>query len=119
MSRSTLLLFRRTPYGNSLARAGLDLALANAAFEAPVSVLFTGEGVLQLLHQQDTTLLGDRNYAKTLSSLPLYGVETFYVDQSSLDRHGIDETDLKDECQVLDAAAVRSLIADHDHLVSF
>ena len=38
--RSLLLVFRRAPYGGSSGRAGLDLAMAAAAFEQPVSLLF-------------------------------------------------------------------------------
>ena len=91
MSRSILLVCRQAPYSGSLARAGLDLALAMAAFDQPVALLFCDEGVLQLLPGQDTTELGARNLGKTLASLPLYGVETLYVDSHSLEKFGISQ----------------------------
>jgi len=119
MSRSTLLVFRHSPYGSSLARAGLDLALAAGAFEQPVSVLFTGAGVLQLLQEQDTGSLGDRNYGKNLSSLPLYGLESLYVDEVALSRHGLSKTALPDAYSPVDLQFMQHLLATHDHLVGF
>ncbi len=117
MSRSVLVVFTAAPYAGSLPRAGLDLALAAGAFEQPVSVLFIGEGVLQLLPEQDTTELGARNMAKTLASLPLYGVETLYVDAHSLDTLGMAEDSLPEYCELLDAAALRELMSKHHHVV--
>jgi tRNA 2-thiouridine synthesizing protein C len=117
MSASMLIVFRRPPYSNSLARAGLDLALAAAAFDQPVSVLFMGTGVLQLLSDQDTSDLGDRNLGKTLASLPLYGVETLHVDAGSLAAFGMTTACLPGNCEVLDSAAVHALMRQHDHLV--
>ena len=112
-----LVVFTQAPYTGSLARSGLDLALAAAAFEQPLSVLFIGEGVLQLLPEQDTTKLGIRNMAKTLASMPLYGVETLYVDAHSLDTLGIAKTCLPDYCETLAPSAVRELLSNHDHVV--
>ena len=117
MSRSLLVVFCSAPYGDSRARAGLDFALAFAAFEQPVSVLFMGEGVLQLLPQQDTTELGARNLGKTLASPPLYGVETLFVDAASLDSYGITADSLPEACSVLASDAVAALMRRHDHLV--
>ena len=112
-----LIVFRNPPYSDSLARAGLDLALAAAAFEQPLSVLFMGEGVLQLLSDQDTSDLGVRNLGKTLASLPLYGVETLHVDARSLATFGMTTACLPDNCEVLDSKAVNALMQQHDHLV--
>ena len=117
MSRSILLVCRQAPYSGSLARAGLDIALAMAAFEQPVDLLFCGEGVLQLLPGQDTTELGARNLGKTLASLPLYGVETLYVDARSLETFGISQDSLPAGCEVIDSAAINALMQRHDHLV--
>lgn len=117
MNRSMLIVFRSAPYSDSLARAGLDMALAAAAFEQPVSVLFIGEGVLQLLPAQDTNDLGTRNLGKTLASLPLYGVETLYVDASSLADFGMTADGLSGDCELLDSEAVNALLQQHDHLL--
>ena len=42
--KRALVIIRHSPYGSSLGRAALDTALAMAAFEQPVDILFMGDG---------------------------------------------------------------------------
>jgi tRNA 2-thiouridine synthesizing protein C len=60
-NKSILIVLRHSPYGSSLAKASLDVAFAHAAFEQSVDLLFLGDGVLQLLPEQDSQLLGMKN----------------------------------------------------------
>ena len=69
--RRTLIVVRRAPYGSSLSRASLDAALALAAFDQLVDILFMGDGVLHLLPDQMSSEIGAKNVGKLLSSLPL------------------------------------------------
>lgn len=117
MPGSLLITLRQSPYGHSLSRAGLDLALAAAAFDQNVALLFLGDGVLQLLPDQDAGAIGLRNQGKTLASLPLYDVETVYADATALRRHAIPETMLPDNVQLVESDAIRTLLSGADHLV--
>lgn len=113
-----LLVMRRSPYGSSLARASVDLGLAMGAFDQAFDLLFLGDGVLQLLQQQDSATIGLKNIGKALSSLPLYDVESVYVDSAALARHGISKDQLLVPAVALDDAAIRQLLTQCDHLVS-
>jgi tRNA 2-thiouridine synthesizing protein C len=117
--RTVLLVSRRAPYGSSLARAALDTALAGAAFDRAPTLLFLGDGVLQLLPGQDAQALGTRTHGRVLDSLPLYDVETLYVDAAALARHGLSAGDLPAGAEVVDEAAIRALMAAHDHILGF
>jgi tRNA 2-thiouridine synthesizing protein C len=117
--KSQLIIVRHTPYGSSLARASLDAALAAAAFDQPVELLFLGDGVLQLLPAQDSTAIETRNISKLIASLPLYDVETLHVDASAIARYGITREELPQKTCLLDEAAMHQLIADHDHVLGF
>jgi tRNA 2-thiouridine synthesizing protein C len=117
--KSQLVVIRRSPYGNSLARASLDAALSAAAFDQPVNVLFLGEGVLQLLPEQESAPIAVRNIAKLIASLPLYDIATVHVDAEALTRYAISSEDLPEGSTVLDNGAIRALIADHDHVLGF
>lgn len=119
MAASLLITLRHAPYGSSLSRAGLDLALAAAAFEQDVAVLLLGDGVLQLLPDQQASELGLRNQGKNLSSLPLYDVETIYADAGALRRHGIPHTALPAIVQPLETEAIQALLGASDHLLGF
>ena len=114
-----LIVVRRAPYGSSLARTALDTALAAAAFDQPVDLLFLGDGVLQLQAGQDTAALGLKNCGRLLASLPLYDIDKVYADAAAVERYGlpIDQTPVPAE--LLDHQAMAELMANCDHLLGF
>lgn len=116
---SVLLVTRRAPYGGTLARSALDAALAGAAFDRAPTLLFLGDGVLQLLPGQDAADIGTRTHGRVLESLPLYDIDTLYVDGEALARHGIDSGALPAGARVLDDAGLRGLMNNHDHILGF
>lgn len=116
--KRSLIVMRHSPYGSSLARATIDLALAMGAFEQDFDLLFMGPGVLQLLDDQESSDIGLRNAGRGLSSLPLYDVESVFVDAHSLRRFGIKSGDLVVPVQVLEDAELHPLLSDAEHLVS-
>ena len=112
-----LLVLRRSPYGSGLARASVDLALALGAFEQDFDLLFTGDGVLQLLRDQASDRLGAKNVGRALSSLSLVDVEQVYVDASALARYGLAPEDLVLTAIPVSGDTLRTLLAESDHLV--
>ena len=117
--KSLLLLIRHSPYGSSLARASIDVALAAAAFDQAISLLFVGDGVLQLLPEQQTERQGVRNLGKLLASLPLYDIEQVYVDAEAARRYQLDLNTAPLKAQALDREAMSRLLLTHDHLMGF
>ena len=82
--KKVLFVLQQDPLSGSLARAGVDTALAYAAFDQPVSVLFCGAGVLQLAPQADTMRAGRRDLRRVIDSMPLYDIEAIFVDRGAL-----------------------------------
>ncbi|MCB1695855.1 MAG: sulfurtransferase complex subunit TusC [Halioglobus sp.] len=117
--KRTLVLIRHSPYGSSLARASVDVALATAAFEQPVNLLFVGDGVLQLLSGQDCEALGVKNLGRLLSSLPLYDIDHVYVDAEAAARYQLDLDAAPVAALPLDPGAMAELVSTHDHLLGF
>ena len=117
--RSILVVSRHAHPGSSLPRSALDTALAAAAFDQPVTLLFQGEGVLQLLPAQDSRAAGVRKLRKVIESLPLYDIETVYVDAIAAAAFGIARDSLPASARWLDTAGVRELLASHDHVLGF
>lgn len=115
---ATLVISRRPP-GHSLARSALDTTLALATFDMPVTLLLQGDGVLQLLPEQDGSALGVRSLGKLLDSLPLYDVEQIHVDAAAAARHGLRGADLPAYARMVDAAGQRDLLAAHAHVLGF
>lgn len=118
-NKSLLLVFRRGPYGKGLTRAGYDVALAAAAFEQPVSLLFMDDAVWQLLPGQSAGRIEAKSIESTLASLSLYDIESLYVEAHSLAARGLSPDELVEGVTPLDAAQVRKLIDTTDQALVF
>lgn len=114
-----LIVCRQAPYGNSFAREALDVAMAAAAFDQAVAILFLGDGVLQLCRKQNSAEIQQTSLEKQLSALPLYDVTDIYVDTESLQQRGLDAADLSLPAQALDRNAIAALIARCDIALNF
>ncbi len=120
MNKKLLIISRRAPYGNSLPREALDVALAAAIYDQDVGILFMDDGVFQLLKEQNPESILQKNFASTLSALPLYGVDKLYAHKESLENRSItcDELVL-DDITILTSENVEKLLDQQDHLLSF
>jgi tRNA 2-thiouridine synthesizing protein C len=116
---SMLVVLRRSPYGSSLAKASIDVALAAAAFDQPVDLLFLGDGVLQLHPDQDSRSLGVKNIGRQLAALPLYDVNRVYVDCEAVARYKLDLSSVASDICELNSREIRQLMLRYDHLLGF
>lgn len=119
IKKSFLFIYRRAPYGNSLAREALDVALTSATFDQTVAMLFMGDGVLQLLAQQNPIAIGQKALDKQLAALPLYDIDSIYVDAAALSARGIEVSKLNLPVQLLNAEQITAHIAAHDVVMGF
>lgn len=117
--KSFLIVCRTPPYGTSRARDALDMALAMAAFDQQVALLFLGDGVLQLIDTQGGSAIGQKTHDKQLSALPLYDVDALYADAHALRERGIDGADLALPVQMLGDAEIAALYATHAVVLGF
>lgn len=115
----TLFIQHRAPYGSESPQEQVDAQLVAATFGIAVSVLFQDDGVWQLLSQQDGKSLGRRSLGAQLQALELYDIRDYYVDAVSLAERGLEPGQLSLPVKVLDTAALRALIAEHDLVLRF
>lgn len=118
-AKNLLVIVRHSPYGSSLGKASLDTALAAAAFDQPVSLLFMGDGVLQLCADQDSQAIGVKNIGRLLASLPMYEIEQVYVDAEATKRYNMDLANAPVATQMLDGTGMRQLMSRCEHLLGF
>ena len=111
--KSLLLIASHAPWSGLAARETLDIALAGGAFDLPVSMLWQGEGVYQLLAGQQPDLLQQKNLQAQLSGLPLFGIEQLYVCKQSLQQRNLLSEQLALEVQLVDKDQIRQLLATH------
>ena len=113
-----LFVMAAPPHGQINAQEGLDALLMGSAF-ARCRGLFVGDGVYQLLKQQDTSGLGIKNFAKTFGALKDYGVDQLFVCAESLATRGLKLEALTLDVTALDTTEIRSLLADSDRIMTF
>ncbi len=116
---SFLFVCRKPPYGDSLPREALDMALATAAFDQQVSLFFTGDGVWQLLQGQDGQRADQKDIAALISAMPLYDIEALYADSSSLRDRGLRLEQLLPGVHLLEPSAYATLAAESDVVLNF
>ena len=87
--KSVLIINQAAPYGSSHARESLDVALTCSIFEMPVSLLFIGDGLFQLLSGQSPDTLNMKKHEAMLSALPMYDIEQVFVTDEDLRANGL------------------------------
>ena len=114
-----MFLNRKAPHGTVYALEGLEVVLITAAFDQDVSLVFTDDGVYQLMKGIDTKGIEVKDFSKTYRALEGYDIEKLYVDQSSLDARGLTEDDLIVDVTVLSDDEMANLMAEQDVVISF
>lgn len=115
--RSYLIIARSSPYGSQQARAALDIALAAAAFEQAVSIVFMDAGVLQLLKNQQADAAGMKNIGKVITALELYEVNSIMVHQEAVDKYDLDPSQFVLAVDVVTSEDIKTLIAGADQVM--
>lgn len=114
------LLFhiRKPPHGSPAGKEALEAILAASVFEPPLTVLFEGDGVLQLLRDQHCEALGVRDTAANWTALPVYEVDDIRVHGPSLQQRGLTAADLILQAAVIDDDELSGLIAAADQILA-
>ncbi|MGV8836729.1 sulfurtransferase complex subunit TusC [Cellvibrio sp.] len=120
MNKKILLISRQAPYGKSTAREAIDIALAASVYDQDIGILFMDDGIFQLLKNQQSQHIDQKNIASILPALALYGIENIYVHQESLKARTIKADDLiLDDLQLLNNKDIGHLLSQQDQLLSF
>lgn len=116
---SVLMLVRASPCGGIRAREAIDAALLFSAFTPRLSLLFSGEGVWQLVAGQKPDLIAAVPVATAITAFDDYDIHEVYADAAALRARNIAPERLLAGVRVLDETGVRTLIADSDRVLSF
>ncbi|MDE0273554.1 MAG: sulfurtransferase complex subunit TusC [Gammaproteobacteria bacterium] len=114
MAKRILFLLNRAPYGSSYALEAIEAILVAGVFDQEVSVLFKGDGLYQLLDEQDGGAVGGRTVGKMLGAVPEYGVTDLFACRHSAERLGLGDANLCLPVTWLDYAEQRRLINHQD-----
>jgi tRNA 2-thiouridine synthesizing protein C len=83
------IVFTSAPHSTSAGREGLDALLAISAYSEDICVVFVGDGVFQLLDNQDPAGILSKDYIPMFKLLTLYDIEDIRICKASLDARGV------------------------------
>lgn len=104
--RNIMLIQRHSPFNSSHGRESFDLAMALAAVEHKVTLLFMADAVYQLMTINDTAALQLKPYQHGFKLFDLYEIDQVLVCKASMQLRGITAADL----------AINVTVADHSHI---
>lgn len=114
-----LLIFQTAPYHGTTAMEGLEMALGIAAFNQQVSILFTDNGILQLLPQQSAEVIAFKDFTKAYKGLDLFDIKDVYLDAESLKLYNLEADKLLLNHTIVDTQQINALINQHQIVLTF
>ena len=133
MAKKFMYVNRKAPFGTVYALESLEVVLIGAAFEQEVALAFIGDGVYQIMNNQDSTDIGMKTFSPTFKALGDYDVKNMYVEKESLEERGLTVEDLmplvwededddwaeKDSIILLTRAELAKVFAEQDVMLNF
>lgn len=116
--KKILFLLQRAPYGSSHAREVIDTIYAASAFDQNVQILFTDDGIWQLLTQQKSEHIARKDVSKLLAALSYYDIDALFVDQHTLNVRQLTIEQLSLPVVALDNQQMRELLRSADSVIS-
>ncbi|QBL09291.1 sulfurtransferase complex subunit TusC [Rheinheimera sp. D18] len=116
--RNILVLQRHSPFSSSNGREALDMALALAAVEYSVSILFCADAVFQLLPIVEHADFKLKIYPRSFKLFNLYDIEQVYVCQQSLSERGISLSQLSISVTALNKDEIQHVLSSQHQIIS-
>jgi len=88
-TKNLLFVFDKPPHSSPATKEGLDAVLTASAFGQNVTLLLIGDGILQLLNNQDPSDLPTKNTASIFQALEMYGIENIVTSSENLKNKGL------------------------------
>lgn len=117
MKMITNIVVTNSALNGSDFKESVDLALVCAAFEHQVNLIFTGEGVTNLVKDQSSEKLADKNQVNILKGLEFYDVENIYADELSVSQHGLKTEHLIESVSLVSLTDINELSQSANNMV--
>ena len=113
------ILMRKAPYGSVYTAEGFRSVMGIAVFEMDAVLIFVEDGVYALVKDQNSEKLDMQPLGEGFPMLPEFGVNGFYVHQTSLEERGLAVDDLVMEVELIDNAGLAKLLAEYGAVLPF
>jgi len=118
-TKNLLFVFDKPPHSSLSAKEGLDALLTASAFGQNVTLLLMGDGIHQILNNQNPAHLPTKNTASIFQALEMYGIENVVTPAETLQHKGLTLADLSITCEIIDNTQLADLYVTQDQILSF
>ncbi|TWX73812.1 sulfurtransferase complex subunit TusC [Colwellia sp. C1TZA3] len=117
--KTIAIINTHAPFSNAAGKEALDAALIFGSYEQATSLFFLGDGVFQLIGDQNASAIEIKDYLKTFSALEFYDIENIYVCQQSLTERSLTAHFHINNVQVLSKQAFSQRLHQHNVIYRF
>lgn len=118
--KNIAFVFSHVPYGTSLSKEGLDSVLSISMINPNVSIFFIGDGVFQLMKNQNPEHILLNNYVSSFGILPFFGINQLYYCKESLIERGLfHEYDFFLDICIISRTCIRKKLDEYDLIINF
>lgn len=117
--KTIAIINTQAPFSNATGKEALDAALIFGSYEQATSLFFLGDGVFQVIGDQNAAIIDVKDYLKTFAALEFYDIENIYVCQQSLTERNLSANFHIDNIQVLSNEAFSLRLHQHKVIYRF
>jgi tRNA 2-thiouridine synthesizing protein C len=117
--KSVAIINASAPMSKANAKDSLDVALIFGSYEQAVNLYFQGDGVYQLIIEQQPELIQQKDFIKTFAALEFYDIENIYVCQHSLNQRGLSDKFSIENVKVLNQDEFSTSLHQHHTILRF
>ncbi len=116
--KKILFALRKPPHSGAYTQEMLDIIMTTAAFDQEVNVLLLDNAVFQIKKGQNPASLGLKDTAAMFKALPIYNVQTLYVEKESLQERGLGKDDLDEPALEIPRSEVGEFFRQFDLILT-
>ena len=117
--KSVAIINTNAPLSKANAKDALDVALIFGSYEQSVSLYFQGDGVYQLIAEQQPEKVQQKDFLKTFAALEFYDIENIYVCHHSLIQRGLADNFSIENVQILNRNDFSTSLHQHQTILRF
>ncbi|QJC37023.1 sulfurtransferase complex subunit TusC [Enterobacteriaceae endosymbiont of Donacia vulgaris] len=112
-------IFSKSPYGNSIGKEGLDAVISISSLTEDIALFFIGDGILQILKQQEPETFLLKNYNISFSILQLCNIKNYFVCSKSLKTLGIKKNNWIIPVKIINPLIWKKKIDNYNIILNF
>jgi tRNA 2-thiouridine synthesizing protein C len=119
VDKTVAIVNTQAPFSTADGKEALDAALIFGSYEQATSLFFLGDGVFQVIGDQNASAIEIKDYLKTFSALAFYDIENIYVCQQSLTERNLKANFHLENVQVLASETFSQRLHQHNVIYRF